>query len=85
MPDELCNAVVRAVQDNPDRPYTEIADEIGVRRHQVGRILRRMNISRKDIESGLRVERAKHRDPNLREGGIVADDAQWRARQQRIA
>ena len=80
--------MVRMILDEPDTGYRTIADRFGVAYSTVTRVANDHGIRRKaDLETSIRKKQRKDRLPGggeLREGGIVANDEQWRARMQRI-
>jgi hypothetical protein len=82
--DEQKEAIADALRRGPGRTYTEIAAQFGVGGGAVGRVARQYGIPRKADERRSRVMAAVPKSPNLRDGGILANDEQWRARQQRI-
>lgn len=80
------DVVVATVRANPDKSYTEIAEMLGMNKGSVSGICQRAGYRRRADPDRIRSLEAMRRRPQgeVREGGIVADDAQWKARQCRI-
>ena len=74
--------VLRHIRNNPGEVYQLIADRFSIHHTTVKRIARQGGIVRVSPEHAAKVKVQKH-EPNRREGGIIADDTQWRARQER--
>ena len=73
--------IVEMVKSRPDLSYYKIAERFGVSFTTVSRIACAHGVKRGDPVVNPKPRKL---DPNRREGGIIANDAQWRARQERI-
>lgn len=74
--------IAKMVEDRPDLTYAQIGERFGVSHATVSRIAYQHGVARK---VQLTTEKKSHKpDKNRREGGVIATDAQWRARQDRI-
>ena len=82
-PDETVSAIKAAIRRQPDAPYIEIARQVGVSKATVNRIGASMGIRRMSEERIMRME-SRPLPGKPRVGGIFANDALWRARQERI-
>ena len=73
--------IAETIRSQPKTLYRIIAERYGVSTATVSGIALRNGLSRK---KDTPTDRKSSCVPNRREGGIIADDAQWRARQERI-
>jgi hypothetical protein len=69
--------IAETIRTQPTTSYRVIAEQYGVGMATVSAIAARNGLRRKKDPPAAY-------EPNRREGGIIADDAQWRARQERI-
>lgn len=74
-------AILDAVRSEPTTPYRAIAERFGVGAATVNNIAKSNGVRRKQDSVPTPKPPKK---TNRREGGIIADDAQWRARSHRI-
>jgi hypothetical protein len=89
VPDETKQAIVATLKAYPHRNYEMIAIEHGVSKTLVGRLAKLHDCRRKTtaldrVPQRSRVQYAHPDHPHMRDGGILANDEQWKARQCRI-
>lgn len=82
IPESTRLAIVEAIKGTDS--YLVIAERFDVHPGTVSKIAKQNGIQRQDRGWPKDGPVERRRDPNQREGGIVADDAQWKARQRRI-
>ena len=73
--------IAETIRTQPTTSYRVISEQYGVGMATVSAIAARNGLRRKKDPPA---DRKAAYGSNLREGGIIADDAQWRARQERI-
>jgi len=81
---KLKQQIVGMARDCPTMPYGQIAKRFGVSRGTVSRVATAAGVLRRQPQQARARSIGPTRPEHLRDGGIIADDAQWRARQQRI-